>query len=194
MLAAAEVIAERGEAFSITDVAERAGVSNGTFYNYFDDRDALVDQLVADMVGDFTRGAAAAVVTGDPALRFATISAMLLAWAATSPAVAHAILRLEVFQRPELDGAVFDHLRQDLADGVTAGIFTGPTDAATVDVVGGALLMAARRLVASGPDEEYQVSVVTRLLEALGVGRLKARTTAARAIAEATARVADMDR
>jgi AcrR family transcriptional regulator len=183
--AAAEVIAERGEAFSITEVVERAGVSNGTFYNYFDDRNDLVDQLVAAMIGDFTAGADAIVATADPALRFATISAMLLEWAATSPALAHAILRLEVLHRSELDAALFGHLRRDLADGVAAGMFEQPADAATVDVVGGSLLMAARRLVAAGPDQQYQQSIIVRLLLSLGVTRRKADATAARAVADA---------
>ncbi len=123
--AAAEAIAERGEAFSITDVVERAGVSNGTFYNYFDDRDDLVDQLVGVMVGDFTAGAAAIVGVSDTALRVATISAMVLVWATTSPVLARAVLRLEVLHRSDLDTVLFGYLRQDLADGVAAGAFTG---------------------------------------------------------------------
>ena len=183
--AAAEVIAERGDAFAITDVVERAGVSNGTFYNYFEDRDAVVDALVAVMIADFTAGAAELVVDDDPALRFATISATLLSWATTSPAIAGAVLRLEVFQRADLDAAMFGHLRTDLAAGVDAGVFSGAADAATVDVVGGVLLMAARRLVASGPDREYQESVIVRLLQAVGVSRSRARSVAAKAVASA---------
>ncbi len=187
IVAAADVIAERGEAFSVTDVVERAGVSNGTFYNYFEDRDDLVDQLVAELVADFTAGADAVVATDDPVLRFALISAMLLGQATRSSAVAHALLRLDVIQRSELDTALFGHLRRDLVDGVEAGGFTGSADAATIDVIAGALLMAARRLVAAGPDEDYQVSVIARLLQTLGVARRRAQTTATRAVAEATA-------
>lgn len=183
------MIAERGEAFSITDVVERSGVSNGTFYNYFDGRDDLVDQLVGEMVGDFTAGASAVVGTRDAALRVATISAMVLAWAATSPVLARALLRLEVLHRPDLDAVVFGYLRQDLVDGVAAGAFAGTADAATVDAVTGVLFMASRRLADAGPDEEYQESVITRLLLSLGVAARTAHQTAARAVADARPRM-----
>lgn len=186
---AAEVIAERGEGFSITDVVERAGVSNGTFYNYFDDRDDLVDQLVEVMVGDFTAGASTVVATADPTLRVATISAMVLAWAVTSPILARALLRLEALHRPDLDAALFGYLREDLADGVAAGAFTGAADAAAVDAVAGVLFMAARRLADSGPDEEYQRSVIARVLLSLGVADRTAQPTAARAVADARPRM-----
>lgn len=44
--AALDVLAEHGEGFSIADIATRAGVAHGTFYNYFADRDALIDAVV----------------------------------------------------------------------------------------------------------------------------------------------------
>ena len=51
--AAIDVIADRGEAFSISDVTTAAGVSHGTFYNYFDDRDALLGAVVPQVLADF---------------------------------------------------------------------------------------------------------------------------------------------
>lgn len=47
MSAAAEVVGERGYAgTSIAKVTEAAGVSQGTFYNYFEDRQTLFDTLL----------------------------------------------------------------------------------------------------------------------------------------------------
>ncbi len=52
MASAAEVVGERGyAATSIAKVTETAGVSQGTFYNYFDDRQTLFDKLLP-YVGD----------------------------------------------------------------------------------------------------------------------------------------------
>ena len=51
--AALRVLAENGEGFSVTEVAARAGVSHGTFYNYFRDRDELMDALVLYSVEEF---------------------------------------------------------------------------------------------------------------------------------------------
>lgn len=52
MTSAAEVVGERGyAATSIAKVTENAGVSQGTFYNYFEDRQTLFDTLLP-YVGD----------------------------------------------------------------------------------------------------------------------------------------------
>jgi len=52
MASSAEVVGERGyAATSIAKVTEAAGVSQGTFYNYFDDRQTLFDTLLP-YVGD----------------------------------------------------------------------------------------------------------------------------------------------
>ncbi|GIG87717.1 TetR/AcrR family transcriptional regulator [Plantactinospora endophytica] len=42
---AAAVLGERGEAASMADIAEAAGVSRATLYRYFPNRDALLDAL-----------------------------------------------------------------------------------------------------------------------------------------------------
>ena len=50
MQAAEEVVGERGyAATSISKVTETAGVSQGTFYNYFDDRQSLFDTLLPNV-------------------------------------------------------------------------------------------------------------------------------------------------
>jgi TetR/AcrR family transcriptional regulator, mexCD-oprJ operon repressor len=50
--AAAAVLAERGEAASMADVAEAAGVGRATLYRYFPSRDALLDALVENAIGE----------------------------------------------------------------------------------------------------------------------------------------------
>ena len=64
------VLAERGEGFSVADLIARAGVSHGTFYNYFTDRDQLVQALVPHIVEGFAARSAAEVDDPDPAVRF----------------------------------------------------------------------------------------------------------------------------
>ena len=63
------VLAERGEGFSVADLIARAGVSHGTFYNYFTDRDQLVQALVPHIVEGFAARSAAEVDDPDPAVR-----------------------------------------------------------------------------------------------------------------------------
>jgi AcrR family transcriptional regulator len=62
LVAAREIFARDGfQAARITDIAERAGVSHGTFYTYFDSKDlifrALILQLQDDLLGREARAA-----------------------------------------------------------------------------------------------------------------------------------------
>ena len=159
---ALEVIAEQGEACAISDIAQRAGVSHGTFYNYFPDRDALFASLVPDVVAAF--GAAEADSTGeaDPARRFAIISARALAHAAAAPHMVHVALRVDAVQEALLSGGAFADLRRDL--------------------VAGALLVAARRVVAGHDSPAYRRQVLRHLLQSLGIDPAEATAIARDAV------------
>ena len=44
-----DLIVERGdEAFSVTDIAQRADVAQGTFYNHFHDKEEAIDAALRD--------------------------------------------------------------------------------------------------------------------------------------------------
>lgn len=182
---ALEVLAEDGEGFSVADIAARAGVSHGTFYNYFADREELIHALVPAIVDAFATRSAAEVDDPDPAARFALISARALARAVTMPEVVRLALRLEVAQQALLVDGPLSHLRLDLAAGHAAGRFVDPPDAATLDVVVGALLLAARRIVDGETDPAYRRTVLRRLLQSLGLQPGDAATIADRAVAAA---------
>ncbi len=180
--AAVDVIAERGEAFSITDVVAEAGVANGTFYNYFQDREELIDAVVPEVLAAFAAEGALAVRHEDPAVRFATISALALTRAATAPEAIRVVLRLGAVQRAIGAGQAVDHLRRDLLAGAGAGRFAfGDVDTA-LDVVAGSLLMAARRTVNGEVDGAYHCELIERLLCSLGIAPDEATTIAVQAI------------
>lgn len=180
---ALEVVAEQGEGYRIDDVVARAGVSHGTFYNYFADRDALLDAVVAQLVETFAAEQAVAVTDGDPVARFATITAVALATVDRAPQAARVALRLESIQRDLPDGGPFRYLRADLEAGHAAGRFTAAPDDATLDVVVGSLLAAARRIATGRHDTDYRRAVIRRLLVALGIADEEAERVAADAVA-----------
>ncbi len=184
--AALDVLAEHGEGFSVVDIAARAGVSHGTFYNYFADRDELVAALVPVLVEAFAAQAAAEVEESDPAARFAVITARALTVAAEAPDLVRVALRLEVVQRALLVEGPLSYLRDDLAAGHAAGRFDGPPDDGTLDVVLGALLLAARRVVEGEAGRDHRRSVIRRLLAALGLSLQEAGALADRAVADST--------
>jgi AcrR family transcriptional regulator len=179
---AREVLAEQGEGFSVTDLATRAGVSHGTFYNYFSDREQLVAALVPDVVGAFATRAAAEVDDPDPAVRFAVITARALASAIDSPETARLVLRLEAVQRALLVEGPLAHLHHDLVAGHAVGRFSDPPDDGTLDVVLGALLLATRRIVEGDTSPAYRRSVIRHLLQSLGVPADEAAALAAAAV------------
>lgn len=180
--AAVDVLAERGEAFSISDVATRAGMANGTFYNYFNDRDELIDAVVPEVLTTFADESAVAVSSQDAAMRFAAITARAFAIAEAQPDAMRVVLRLDAVQRAVMDGGIIGHLRRDLEAGVAEGRFRLESIDAAIDVIVGSLLMTARRIVDRGADRDHQVHVVRQLLVSLDVDRGQAATIAVDAV------------
>lgn len=179
---ALEVLGEQGEGFSVADLCARAGVSHGTFYNYFTDREQLVDALVPYVVGRFADRMAVEVTLADPAQRFARISAQALETAIREPHVIRVALRLDAVQRTLLVEGPLAHLRHDLAEGYATGRFSRRPDDGTLDVVLGALLLAARRIADGEHRPAYRRSVLQHVLQSLGVASDDAATLGADAV------------
>lgn len=184
------VIAERGEALTASDVVTVADVSNGTFYNHFVDRDDFIAALAHESLAALTKRSADDTEGADPAWRFAVASVRVLDAGVRNPLWGRAVLRLNESPTP-LHAAVQRHLRADLADGLHNGRFTHGDDPVTVDLVSGTLMAALRRLVsidsATDPSRNsvvgesgdgFVVDVVARLLETIGVEALEARSLA----------------
>ena len=189
--AAIDAIAEQPGGFSVGDVTRRAGVSQGTFYNYFDDRDALIDAVIPEILTNLSAGNAALVdlaKVDDPAQRFAIQTALVLAWAGRSPEEVRVLLRLDAVHQMIVEAPALDHLRADLLNGLEAGAFDVGPDAATLDVIVGALFLAARRIVDEPLPDAYAITVVAQLLRTLGIDR----TTAAQIAGDGVRVAADL--
>ncbi|MEM7139977.1 MAG: TetR/AcrR family transcriptional regulator [Actinomycetota bacterium] len=177
-------LAVKGEALTISDVVAEAGVSNGTFYNYFDDRDALFEALARHLAEAETDRADLEIGVEDPAERFAAVTARVLARAATDHTWGRVVLRLAAIQYAPTESPM-RHLRHDLAAGHAAGRFAVGDAPAMVDLVGGAIMVAIRRIVAGGGSDAYVVELIAGLLCALGVERDDADRAARAGLAEA---------
>ena len=180
--AALEVLAESGEGFSLGEVARRAGVSHGTFYNYFRDRDELMDALVPYSVEAFASRADTEVETTDQAVRFATISVRALRVATESPNTMRVALRIDAIQRALLIQGPLSHLYANLEDGHKSGRFSSDPDDGTLDVILGALLLAGRRAVDGESSDRHITTVIERLLMSLGIAAAEANAIACAAV------------
>lgn len=180
--AAVEVLAESGEGFSLREVTARADVSHGTLYNYFRDREELMDAVVLFTTESLAARLQTEVQTADQAVQFAVITARALEESATSPDSMRAVLRLESVQRDVLLRGPLAYLHANLVDGFNAKRFTSEIDDATIDIVMGSLLIAVRRAVDGKTDALYVSHLLQRLLTMLGINGTEARQIAMDAV------------
>ncbi|MEM1333674.1 MAG: TetR/AcrR family transcriptional regulator [Actinomycetota bacterium] len=184
--AAVDEIAEQGEAFTILDITKRAEVSNGTFYNHFDDRDALVDAVVEEVIASFVQGSAELVDDPDPVRRFATITALLFEHATANPRLATVLLRLHSLANTDTWPVdPFRHMRDDLTQAHEEGRLDVAPNDATIDLVTGTAFRAVLRLTTADTEARYVVDIITSLLRSFGLAATEAATIAGDAVARA---------
>jgi len=162
------VLAEKGEALTVSDVAARAEVSNGTFYNYFTDRHDLFDALAAHTLLSLAARAASETPSQDPARRFVFATRCVLEFAEEDPVWGRAILRL-VERRRGSPRETLSFLRDDLAAGLASGRFAYGPDAVTLDAVVGLISMTIRRITLGEARPGHVPQVLERGLRMLGV-------------------------
>ncbi|MEM7286752.1 MAG: TetR/AcrR family transcriptional regulator [Actinomycetota bacterium] len=184
------VLATRGDTMTVTDVVTEAGVSNGTFYNYFDDIDDLI-LVLAEHVGVSIAEAAAAEPIEDPAERFADATARLLVMAEVDPTWGRAFL--QVAARPGSAQDMLRHARADLERGHRERRFTIGPEPAALDQLSGLVVMTIRRMVEGRSDRGTIAAAVSRGLESLGRGRDEANALADTATERARARATCSD-
>jgi AcrR family transcriptional regulator len=181
--AGVSVLAEKGEALTISDVVVRAEVSNGTFYNYFADREELIDSLAEHSLLTLTAQAAIQTADQDPARRFAFATLLVLRRAAEDPTWGHAVLRLADHRR-SFSRQMDSYLRADLASGFEVGRFEFGPDEVTLDVVSGLIMMTLRRIVRGDADPSHLTRVLERALAILGIAKEEASSLATEAVAK----------
>jgi AcrR family transcriptional regulator len=179
------VLAEKGEALTISDVVAKAEVSNGTFYNYFVDRDELIDALVEHSIISLAAESAIQTSDQDPARRFAVASLRVLHRATDDPTWGHAVLRL-LDHRRSYSRDIAGYLRDDLTAGFDAGRFQFGPDEITLDFVLGLIFMSVRRIVQGDTRPDHAERVLERALAMLGIAKDEARTLASEVVAEHT--------
>ncbi len=167
-----EAIAAVGpNGLTIGDIADRAGVAPGTFYNHFPGLDDLVDEI-AEQLGSGVEIAQSALdaIEGDPATRVALGALQLLDMAESDQVAAYAFVTL-VAAKPDFRGRVRAIVGRAIADGVEAGRFDVAAGPAATNAVLGTILqsMRSRILEESEPAEAHAVTEL--VLRVLGVPR-----------------------
>ena len=175
------VLARKGQGLTVSDVVAEAEVSNGTFYNYFADRDALIEELAKQSMLSLAATAAREPIE-DPARRFAVATMRVLRHATEDETWARGMLRL--VSRPDSGVDFARYLREDLEEGFARGRFDVGPDDATLDQVAGLVIMTMRRIAEGKARSGAATHAVQRGLRALGIDDDEATQLAAEAAAE----------
>lgn len=157
------------QALTVGEVAKRAGVAQGTFYNHFPSLSDLVDEI-AEQLGtgvEIARDALDAIES-DPAGRVAIGVLQLLDMADRDATAAAAFVAL-VAARPAFRGRVRAIIGRAIADGVEAGRFDVEAGPAAVNAVLGACLQSMRSIALAETDGSISPSVAHLVLRSLGV-------------------------
>jgi AcrR family transcriptional regulator len=184
--AAVDHISARGpDAVTVDDIALAAGVAKGTFYNHFEDKDAIVRAVARAVRLDAQRAVRAAISAAtDPPERVARALSVFMAMPRRAPASARILTQVFAgMSRP--DAAINQPLRETLELGFAEGHFAGISHAAAATFVlstarAGMSLLLERRGNRE-TDRELGVDLVVACLRGLGVDSRRAMALARQA-------------
>ncbi len=161
------------DALSVDEIAMRADVAKGTFYNYFRDKDALERELAAHVRGRLEDEIARANEgIDDPAERIARAFCCVLRFCLGAPEQGAAMARLFPHATdpatPLNSGA-----RRDAAAGIAQGRIVAPSQEAAVAYIMGVFMAGANRVLdlSAKRVREFAQELGAMLLHGLGIGR-----------------------
>lgn len=169
-----KVFSEKGvDASVIEDVKKEAGVSRGTFYNYFKTNNELVAAVSSDLsnelincieniVGDYD----------DPIKRLSTGLRLFLHTAKKYPLLAHFFWRAS-FNSISTDHLIFIYLPTHINAGVKSGEIKCMDIMTALEVLGGISLSAMFAFSHRTPGEGYPEEMVKHILLSLDIPRRK---------------------
>jgi AcrR family transcriptional regulator len=162
------VFSQKGpQAAVIDDVVAHAGMTRGSFYNYFQTNEELLAAVAETVSDDLLRIIDPLVLLQkDPVHRVACGARLLLHTVVACPSI-----------DSHLAGIGF--LARDIADGIEQGKFPQISHRVAMDVVIGVLFCAAHSLSRGPLPDDYPEAIVRAMLHGLGVsGAALARAAA----------------
>ncbi len=181
--AAVRVFARKGAgAAAIHEIAAEAGVSNGTFYNYFRTREALLEATSLRLALRLHAAVAASrAAVADPAERVAIGCRRFVLQARQDPVWAAALLRVW-HSTATPSAAAADPLLADLRAGRRARRLRYASETAALDLVQGSVLAGMRSVLEgdAGDAEAHATAIAGVVLRGLDVPGREADAIAVR--------------
>lgn len=179
MDAAVQVIAERGiETTSVNEIAAQAKVANGTFYNYFTDKNDIVGSISLKIATSITQQIDASMSDIEQAHeRVAFATQQFVEIAASAPEWGWAFM----YSATSMDGirnTATKGLRNDIALGLSQGHFHVEMDNYLINTISAMVMNAISRRLAGNADKNATWKISDSVLRVLGVPADKATKTA----------------
>jgi AcrR family transcriptional regulator len=170
------LISRNIDALSVDEIAMRADVAKGTFYNYFEDKDALARELASSVrarleseIRQTNHG------IDDPAARIARAFCCVLRFFLKAPDQATAMMRL--FPRATDPAAPMNSgVRADVVAGLSRGRIVAPSEDAAIASIVGVFTAGANRAndLSATRARRFARDLGTILLHGLGLPRASA--------------------
>jgi AcrR family transcriptional regulator len=165
---------------AIHEIAARAGVATGTFYNYFRTREELLEAAIVEgaerLQNDIVSSYAA---VADPAERVAIGTRRFILQAKSEPMWAGGLLRVWG-STPDVLSPMLAPVLASLRAGRRRRRFTYRNEDAAADLAVGTVAAATVRVVAQRADEESATLIAALILRGLGVRAAEADEIASR--------------
>lgn len=173
------LLLERGAgAFSISDVAQLAGVAQGTFYNYANSIDELVEvlsELISASLAALRRNAPSA--DADPVAAFVFKTRLTLGLALQAPDYGRLLFDSGLPVDRLLSALRLD-LEADIRSGAASGIFVTADVKLSSSIIAGCLLGVALDLHRGKLPKSAIEATTTEMLVMLGIARSAAQRAA----------------
>ncbi len=176
---AIEVFAQRAADANVIDkVSELAGVSRGTFYNYFRTLEELVEAVAGEVSNEILRIVnPLAQQAVDPSERVARGVRLVIELVRQRPVVAEFLVNTSP-SAVALASGTQDVVMRDVADGIAGGQFTVSSEQLGIDLIVGPVLQTFRSILAGQVSPDCGADLAQAVLQSLGVTPARARRLA----------------
>ncbi|MFB9463491.1 TetR/AcrR family transcriptional regulator [Streptomyces cinereospinus] len=157
-----------GRHTQIDDVIRHAGVARGTFYNYFDSRDHLLDVMAYELNHGMDEAVALAP---DPATRTSWALRLYIRKAQRDPQWGWAMVNVGAGGQQVFGQDTFRNATETLRDGIAGGLLRLSSLQAALDLVTGAGLQAIRTVCEGQAGPSHAEDVTQAVLLGLGLHR-----------------------
>jgi AcrR family transcriptional regulator len=179
--AAVKVFATKSiEAASIQEIAAVAGVANGTFYNYFQTKEELVEASAVQIGIDFCERIDASIphVT-DGAERMSIGGRRYMVLAIEEPELARFMMSVAIFS-PAWAAQIEPYIRRDLMLGIKQKRFHVASIPAAMDLITGANFAGIGSVLAGRAGKSHVAAISASILRGLGMSPKEADEIAKR--------------